>query len=174
MMTPPIPGDEAERVAVLEASRLLDSAPDPFLDALVIVMARSFRVPTCVITLVDRDRQWFKAKEGIASCETPRSCSFCAHTFWWPKPLVVLDALEDERFCDNPLVLGEPRIRFYAGVPLVLDGFCIGALCLIDHRAHARFDGESVRILAGAATAVEERLRAIVHKEQPPTRSRSL
>lgn len=158
MIAAPYPQDELARLRLLQRSGLLEGPPDPFLDALTITVARTFRVPICAVSLIDRDRQYFKASTGLAVRETPRSCSFCAHVLWWPSPMVVLDASTDPRFTDNPLVVGGPSIRFYAGHPIHLRGVCVGALCLIDHRSKADFDERSRQHLQGAASAVEERL----------------
>jgi GAF domain-containing protein len=154
----PYPEDEAWRLATLHRHDLLSASRDPFLDALTVTVARSFRVPISAVSFIDRDRQFFKSITGLAVRETARSCSFCAHVLWWPEPLVVLDASQDERFIGNPLVVDAPRIRFYAGAPIYLHGVCLGSLCVIDHRPHAEFDDAQVRMLKGAASAVEERL----------------
>lgn len=158
MICAPYPEDEASRLATLERYELLNESRDPFLDALTITVARSFRAPISAVSFIDRDRQFFKAITGLAVRETARSCSFCAHVLWWPEPMVVLDAMQDERFARNPLVLDSPHIRFYAGAPIHLRGVCLGSLCIIDHRPREAFDDAQVRMLKGAATAVEERL----------------
>lgn len=158
MISAPYPQDEAQRLAVLRRRDLLSGMRDPFLDALVVTVARSFRVPMAAVTLIDADRQFFKAQIGLPTRWTPRSCSFCAHTLWWPAPVVVLDTWQDVRFSDNPLVTGAPHIRFYAGIPVHLHGVPLGALCLLDHRPGSRFSEEQQQILAGAASAVEEHL----------------
>jgi len=162
MISAPYPQDEGERLQLLERSGLLGDEHDTFLDALAITMARTFRVPTALVSLIDADRQFFKAFVGLAVRETPRACSFCAHVLWWPQPLIVLDATQDPRFNDNPLVLGSPQIRFYAGVPVFLRGICLGTLCIIDTRPRRQFHEHELRCLKGAATAVEERLMQMI------------
>lgn len=166
MMLPPFPQDEAWRLDVLRRHDLLSSAHDPFLDALATTVARSFRVPMSAVSLIDAEGQFFKAHVGLPVRSTPRSCSFCAHTLWWPAPLVVLDALKDERFNDNPLVTGDPRIRFYAGVPIHLHGVCLGTLCVLDHRPWTDFGDAEMRFLRGASMAVEERLIQMTRSTQ--------
>jgi GAF domain-containing protein len=90
-----------------------------------------------VVSLVDRDRQWFKSCFGLETSETPRDMAFCSHVVLQREDLVVADTLMDSRFAENPLVVSGPRIRFYAGVPLILSGgSCIGTFCLIDVRPH--------------------------------------
>lgn len=158
MIAPPYPQDEALRLNVLRRYNLLSWAHDPFLDALATTVARSFRVPMAAVTFIDAESQFFKAQVGLPVRATPRSCSFCAHTLWWPMPLVVLDAWQDERFSDNPLVSGAPSIRFYAGMPIHLNGVCLGTLCVLDHRPWSAFEDSELRFLRGASMAVEERL----------------
>ena len=135
MIKPPLPDNETERLALLHALLLLDTPPEQRLDKIVEFAASEFDVPICLISLVDRDRQWFKARVGVDVCETPRDVSFCAHALGGNEILLVPDALLDPRFHDNPLVSGPPHIRFYAGAPLACrDGLVIGTLCLIDTR----------------------------------------
>jgi GAF domain-containing protein len=135
MISAPLPENEAERLALLYELLLLDTPPEERLDKIVEFAAAEFDVPICLISLVDRNRQWFKARIGLAACETPRDVSFCAHALHGEDILMIPDALLDPRFHDNPLVLGPPHIRFYAGAPLVCrDGLAIGTLCLIDTR----------------------------------------
>lgn len=135
MIKPAIPDNEQARLALLYELLLLDTPPEQRLDRIVEFAAGEFDVPVCLISLVDRDRQWFKARIGIAACETPRDVSFCAHALGSSDLLLVPDALLDPRFHDNPLVTGPPHIRFYAGAPLACnDGLVIGTLCLIDTR----------------------------------------
>lgn len=142
MLEAPIPEDEVARLAALRRLSILDTPPEPDLDGITETMARVMDVPIALITLVDGERQWFKSRYGLEPQETPRSISFCGHATTSGEPLVVADASKDPRFLDNPLVVGEPNIRFYAGVPLRSpDGYAIGTLCIIDReprilRAH--------------------------------------
>lgn len=133
MIKPPMPANEEERLKLLYELLLLDTPPERRLDKIVEFASAEFSVPICLISLVDSNRQWFKARTGLAACETPRDISFCAHALGSDKLLLVPDALLDPRFADNPLVLDAPHIRFYAGAPLACrDGLVIGTLCLID------------------------------------------
>ncbi len=130
-----IPHDEERRLASLHATALLDTAPDERFDRITRLASRLFAVPVALVTLVDRERQWFKSCVGLQIGETPRESSFCAHAVLDRGTLVVNDALVDQRFAENPLVVTEPRIRFYAGAPLILrDGSCVGSLCVLDRR----------------------------------------
>jgi len=133
MIEPAEPDDEAARVAALRRLEILDTAPERAFDDLVLVAKALFGVPIALISLIDADRQWFKANIGLPASQTPRNVSFCGHAIMRDDALVVPDATEDPRFHDNPLVTGGPNIRFYAGQPLRLpDGFTIGTLCVID------------------------------------------
>jgi GAF domain-containing protein len=135
MQAASLPANEAERLAALYALLILDTPPDQRFDKIVEFAASEFAVPIALLTLVDRERQWFKSKVGLAVCETGRDISFCGHAILAQDIMVVPDALEDPRFSDNPLVTGEPGIRFYAGAPLTLpSGAALGTLCLIDRR----------------------------------------
>ena len=148
MITPPMPDNEAERLALLYELLLLDTPPERRLDKIVEFAASEFNVPICLISLIDSDRQWFKARVGIDACETPRDISFCGHALASSELLLVPDARLDARFHDNPLVAGAPHLRFYAGAPLVCrDGLAIGTLCLID-TVPRTFDAADQAILA--------------------------
>ena len=130
----PLPPDEEERLAALRALGALDTPPDPVLDGFAELAAAICGTPIALVSLVDRDRQWFKARVGLDVPELPRDTSFCAHTILGRGPLIVPDATADPRFAGNPVVLGDPRVRFYAGQPLVTaDGHAVGALCVVDH-----------------------------------------
>ncbi len=126
------PENERRRLSALDDLVLLDTPSDRYLDALVGLAKRVFAVETVLISLVAEDRQWFMARAGLDAIETPRDISFCAHTIVGDDQLVVEDAAEDGRFKDNPLVVGHPNIRFYAGQPITISGERIGTLCLID------------------------------------------
>jgi|688.fasta_scaffold316612_2 sigma-B regulation protein RsbU (phosphoserine phosphatase) len=135
MLVPPLAHDEAERLADLRALELLDTPPEERFDRIVQLAASVFDVPIAYIALIDSDRQWFKAKCGLTADETGRDVSFCGHTILQREPLVVPDTHGDARFVDNPLVVGEPFIRFYAGHPLAgKAGTNVGTLCLADSR----------------------------------------
>ena len=155
---PPVPKDEERRVAALRELHVLDTAPETRFDRLTRLAAAVFDVPIVLVSLIDSDRQWFKSTYGVEACESPRETSFCAYAVAARAPLVVQDALLDERFADNPMVTGGPRVRFYAGQPLVLpDGSCVGTLCLIDVRPRA-LDQKDLDLLGDIAQLVRREL----------------
>ena len=132
---PPLPSNEAQRLAALHALRILDTKPEERFDRLTRIAAAAFDAPISLVTLVDRHRQWFKSACGGNLAESPRDVSFCAHAILEDRLLIVPDTLDDSRFADNPAVTGPQRIRFYAGCPLKLDsGAMIGTLCVADTR----------------------------------------
>ena len=125
--------DETKRLAALRRYRILDTEPERAFDDLTLLASRICNTPIAAITLIDRDRQWFKSGVGMTVSETSRSVAFCARAIETHDMLVVPDALGDENFRNNPMVVGEPRIRFYAGAPLVTpDGHALGTLCVVD------------------------------------------
>ena len=147
MQVAAIPANESTRLAALYQLLILDTLPEERFDKIAAFAAQEFEVPIAVITLVDAERQWFKAKVGTEECETGRYVSFCAHAILHDDIMVVPDAAADARFVDNPLVTGEPHIRFYAGAPLTLaSGLRLGTLCLID-RAPRTLDALDLGIL---------------------------
>ena len=124
---------ELARVAALRQLQILDTGPEETYDDLCLVAATALRAPIAMITLVDERRQWFKARYGLEPKETARDIAFCHYTIQGAVPFVVADSWEDPRFCGNPLVIGPPNIRFYAGVPLTLpEGMTPGSLAVID------------------------------------------
>lgn len=145
---PPIPHDEPERLAALHRLDVLDTPPEDELDVITRLAADRFDTAIALVSLVDADRQWFKARYGLAADETCRRDSFCGHTICDDGVMVVTDAAEDPRFARNPLVTGEPNIRFYAGAPLVLaDGYRVGTLCVIDPAPRESFSSREAEVL---------------------------
>ena len=125
---------ESERLAELAAYDVLDTAAEPAFDDIVRVAAEASGCPTALVSLLDEDRQWFKARCGIDVGQTPRDQAFCEHALWADAPLIVADATADVRFRDNPLVTGAPGIRFYAGFPLrTPTGAVLGTLCVLGY-----------------------------------------
>ena len=132
-MAAPMPSVEAARLAALNRYAILDSEPEEAFDDLVVLAAHVCKTPMALLSLVDDHRQWFKSAVGVQIKETPKEISVCAHAIQQSELFIVPDMLEDARFRDNPLVTGDPRLRFYAGAPLVNeDGFALGTLCVVD------------------------------------------
>lgn len=133
MQPPALPDNEARRLAALRQLEILDSSQEAAYDRLVSYAARRCNVPIAAVSLIDADRQWFKARIGLDACETGRDISFCGHAILQQGIYVVPDAALDPVFADNPLVTGEPHIRFYAGAPIVdAEGLAMGTICVID------------------------------------------
>ncbi len=157
-MKPPVPADEAARLAALRSLDILDTDPEEAFDDLAALAASVCQAPIGLISLVEDGRQWFKSRVGwTAAGETPRDVSFCAHAILQPDLLVVPDAAADPRFADSPLVTGEPGVRFYAGAPLVLpDGHAVGTLCVMDRRPRelTAEQARALRALGRQATAL--------------------
>lgn len=158
----PLPENEEERLASLHRMQLLDTAPEARYDRLTRLARQILDAPFSLLTLVDRDRQWFKSVQGDFESETPRAIAFCAHTILTRQHLVVEDATRDERFQHNPVVTGEPGIRFYAGIPIRnSEGYTIGSFCVADTRAR-QVRPQELAALHDLAASVESHLR------QPP------
>lgn len=143
----PLPAHEDQRLNELHACRLLDTKPDPEFDQIVQLAAYICQTPIALVSLIDRDRQWFKAKVGLEINQTAREVAFCAHAILQKDPLIISDSLQDERFADNPLVVNPPHFRFYAGVPLVTSrGLPLGTLCVLDY-VPRRLEPETIAAL---------------------------
>ena len=169
MKAPDIPAAESARIAELRSYELLDTEADAALDAITTLAAQILDVPIALISIVESERQWFASRQGLTATETPREVSFCGHVVAQGEPLIVPDALEDARFADNPLVTGEPCVRFYAGVPLrTRSGANLGTLCAMDHvpRELAPQQLEQLSLLSTLAMAQLEagRSRAIARQ----------
>ena len=150
--------DDDARIAALRRLDVLDTAIEEPFQKIVTLVRTVLAVPIATVTLVDRDRQWFKAKRGVEQSETPRAVSFCTHTIQQREPLVIENALEDSRFSESPLVLGPPYVRSYAGVPLrTPEGYNVGALCAMDTRPR-RFSPADIAILGNFANIVCDEL----------------
>lgn len=147
--------NESERLATLYKFGVLDTAFEERYERLTRVAAAVFGTSIALISLVDKDRQWFKSALGLTVRETPRDISFCTHAIRNTEVFVVRNALEDARFRDNPLVTGEPHVRFYAGAPLMAsNGHPLGTFCVIDHTPHVAFTAAEERLLKDFAGAV--------------------
>ena len=149
------PPTEAERLRALRSAKLLDTAPDPRFDNITALARDIFGVPVSLISLVDEHRQWFKSNQGLEGVtETDRSVAFCDYAIRSTGVFVVEDALKDERFASNPLVTGEPNIRFYAGSPIITaEGYAFGTLCLIDYQPR-EFNSNDRQRLASLANVI--------------------
>ncbi len=150
MKSAPLPDNEAARLAALAEYDLLDTPAEDVYDDIIRIASEICRTPISTITLVDKNRQWFKAKLRLNNTETPRDEAFCAHTILDPTEIfVVPDARVDERFFDNPSTAGQPGIVFYAGVPLTTpEGYTLGSLCVIDNRPRQLTDNQLLSLKA--------------------------
>ncbi|WP_076070258.1 sensor domain-containing diguanylate cyclase [Sphingomonas montana] len=159
--------DENARIAALRRLDVLDTVIEEPFEKIVTLVRAVLGVPMATVTLVDRDRQWFKAQRGMGMTETPRSISFCTHTIQQFEPLIVHNALNDPRFADSPLVVGPPHIRSYAGIPLrTPEGYKVGALCAMDNQPR-HFSSNDIAILSNFANIVcdELELRQIAESD---------
>lgn len=156
---PEIPADEEERLDELYRLKVLDTAAEMRFDRYTSLVADIFDFPVVLVSLVDRERQWFKSSFGWSVRECPRDISFCGHTINQDGVMVVPDAKKDKRFAGNPLVTGDPHIRFYAGAPVHCpNGRPIGSLCLIDHKPR-EFDDQQCKQLRQFADLIENEIR---------------
>lgn len=153
--------DEQKRLQTLYHLEILDTQPEKVFDGIVEIAAHTFGVPTVLVSLIDKDRQWFKARIGLDVCETARDISFCTHAIKQYDILEVTDATKDERFRDNPLVTDDPKIRYYAGQPLFMpNGSAIGTLCLIDYEPRPALSDGQRNLLQKMGDQVVELIQA--------------
>ena len=154
-MKPPIPSNEAKRLTALHHYRILDTSAETAYDDITLMASSICQTPIALMSLVDSERQWFKARVGLDTPETPRDHSFCAHTILGNELLVVEDATVDERFASSPLVTSDPHIRFYAGAPLIdRKGNALGALCVIDRKPRQMSDQQKASLKALARSII--------------------
>ena len=151
------PNNEVKRLEALRKYHLLDTAPEQAFDDIVKLAAYICKTPIAMVSLVDRERQWFKAKVGVSTTETHRDHAFCAHAILQKSVLIVNDALNDERFSDSELVTNQPHIRFYAGAPLTTsDGLALGALCVVDRQPNSLTPEQETALVALSRLTINE------------------
>jgi GAF domain-containing protein len=167
-MIPAKPANEQERLAALRGYEILDTEPEAGFDDLTLLASYVCQTPVALISLVDADRQWFKSKVGVSMTETSRDIAFCASAILQPDVFIVPDTREDERFSQNPLVLSEPKVRFYAGATLMTDGHALGTLCVVDRvpRELSAEQLEALKALSRQVLAQLELRRNLVRLEQ--------
>src|SRR5215212_9710241 len=172
-----MPGDETARLEALHRYRILDTEPERGFDDLALLASHICGTPIALITLVDADRQWFKSRVGVSIVETPRTISFCTHAIQQRDLFVIPDARVDARTRDNPLVTGDPKIRFYAGAPLVTpDGHALGTLCVLDH-VKRTLTADQVEALTALRRQVESQLELrlnLIEREHAEARQTAL
>ena len=165
MIEAPAPENEEQRLAFLRDMKILDTSAEERFDRITRIVCRVLNVPISAISIVDEKRQWFKSSQGLSVCETSRGVAFCAHAILDCDPLIIADALSDERFFDNPLVVGDPNIRFYAGFPINLGkDVRIGTLCAIDTKPR-ELSAEQIEVMNDLRRIVESEFQAITLTE---------
>ena len=165
MPAAPIPEYDDKRLAALARYNILDTEGEEIFDRITLMARALFQSRIALVSLVDRDRQWFKSHGGLSVCETPRDQAFCGYAILQPEPLIVEDATKDARFADNPLVTSDPNIRFYAGAQLrTHDGHALGTLCIIDQSPRQLQDVD-VRLLKELATIAMNEIELRILKD---------
>ncbi len=160
MQSPGLANNEKSRLMKLHTTKLLDTVGEERFDRVTRLAKRIFGVDMALVSLIDEHRQWFKSCAGATLKETPRHMSFCGHTILGDEPFIIPDASTDQRFNDNPLVVNSPHIRFYAGVPLMLDSeFRLGTLCIVDNKPR-HMTKEEINDLIDLAKLAERELIA--------------
>ena len=161
MIAPETPPNDRDRLRALWALDILDTPAEERYDRIVRIAGLTLKAPIAYLSFVDENRQWLKANIGMPLCETDRDISFCGHTILQDRPLVIPDAAQDPRFHDNPMVIGDPFVRFYAGVPLhSVDGQNVGTLCVADREPRTMPDA-SLELLIEFAALVERELQLV-------------
>jgi len=146
-MEAPLPQNETERLRNLALYEILDTLPEAVFDEITLLATFICECPIATVSIIDKDRQWYKSRIGIDAVQTPRAISFCAHTIRQNEPLIVEDATLDPRFSDNPVVMNDPHVRFYAGVALVnQEGQALGTLCVVDQKPRQLTDEQIVAL----------------------------
>lgn len=159
MIPAPFPADEAARIETLRKYAILDSDPERAFDRITQYIAKQFGTEIALVSLVDTDRQWFKSSCGLDASETPRDLAFCSYTILEERVNYIPDASKDERLKNNPLVTGEPNIRFYCGAPLIApNGQAVGSLCIIDSKPRPDFSEADQSLLQDMAAMVIDQM----------------
>lgn len=155
----PLPVNEAYRLSVLDRLAILDTDEEETFDRITSLAAAFFQVSMCFVSLIDRDRQWFKSRHGLDEKQTPRDEAFCAHAIMHDDLFIVEDSHDDPRFAEKALVVGPPYIRFYAGAPLLVSGARVGTLCIIDQKPRNDFDQDAQSRLRYFGDIVQDQLQ---------------